>query len=153
MDATPTQTPPARRDVKAALLWCARWLTPGGGFYRGPVRVCIEFGGAERDEVTVRPKGDVTGLDAPPLVRPGPTAGPSQSELVRHFLSDKERTILKVLAEAPSRAGEVEEAVAGQVKRTDFWTLWANLQVRGLIAEEDRGFELAGWVRPMLEVR
>lgn len=75
---------------------------------------------------------------------------PSRQELLRSFLSDRERTILRALvARSPARCKDVQDAVrSSRVSRTEFYVLWGSLQIRGLVAERRDGlFELAApWV-------
>lgn len=64
----------------------------------------------------------------------------SLPELLRTFLSDDERAILKALANAP-----VDRVTASWVQqqtgitKNDFWVVWAQLQVRGLIVQTGAG--------------
>lgn len=146
------RVPPVRTsDLRNILLWAARWLIPGGGFYEGKrLKVTIEYGG--RSAVIERPDGMVSGLTPPPQIQVGGAAGPTASDLVRHFLGDRERAVLKALVDlGPCRAGDLEEAVAAVLKRSEFYTIWGNLQVRGLVVEGEGGYDFAHpWVKALV---
>lgn len=80
---------------------------------------------------------------------------PTRRELLRTFLSDKERAILRAVAgSAPCRANGVQSAVRAAVPRTDFYVLWSHLQVRGLVEHDEDGlFRLAApWVADLAGV-
>lgn len=142
--------PPARTDLKAILLWCSRWLAPGGGFYRGRVVVSVDYLRVE-ERATVKSTKALTGLDRPKSVRLGGTLFADESDLLRRFLGDGERAILTALASLqPCMAKDVADAVqAKRISRGEFFALWKNLQVRDLVAERADGrFELAHeWIR------
>lgn len=143
---------PARADVKSALLWCARWLAPGGGFHAGRLTVRIEFP-AERETTAVSPKGSVNGLVCPAGVRLRPTDGPPASDLVRHFLGAGERTLLRALVDGgPCRTKELQERVEHVIERSEFFLLKKNLGDRELIAEDKDGRVVVAkeWVRALV---
>lgn len=141
---------PARRDLKAVLLWCSRWLAPGGEFYRGRVVIAVDYV-REGERTRVKSTRAVAGLERPKAVRLGGTLFADESDLVRRFLGDGERAILAALAALqPCMAKDVADAVrARRISRGEFFALWKNLQVRDLVAERGDGkFELAHeWVR------
>lgn len=143
---------PARRDLKAALLWCARWLAPGGGFHEGKLLVRIEFP-ENRETAEVSSKGSVTGLVCPDGVRLGPNAGPCPSDLVRHFLGAGEKTVLRAILDGgPCRTTELQERVRQHIDRSEFYLVKKNLVDRELIDEDKEGRVIIGkeWIAEML---
>lgn len=144
----PDGRPRVHARMKRILLWAARHFRPCDGFHGGPIQVRVSFGPPGSDSAVVVPEAGADGLAAPSGVRtqaPGeaPEPGPTAPELLRHFLSDDEKAVLRELAaRAPCQATEVQRAVAagGRVARSNFWPVWKQLQVRGLIAEGAGGF-------------
>jgi hypothetical protein len=71
-----------------------------------------------------------------------PVAGAvSLPELLRHFLSDDERRILRVLASVGPEQHPSESWVQerSEVEKSAFWVIWRGLQLRGLVREEGSG--------------
>jgi hypothetical protein len=80
---------------------------------------------------------------------------PTRQDLLRTFLSDGERAILReLIARAPGRAGDVQNAVRSQVSKSAFWVLWKGLQVRGLVDEGHDGLfrPAAPWLAALIGV-
>ncbi len=85
--------------------------------------------------------------------QPPAGAGVRPADLMNHFLSVSERLILAALAKKPgAKAGDV--LFACRIEKSKFWTLWSNLQHRGLVDDADGpdgGFVIAApWVVDLL---
>jgi hypothetical protein len=143
------------RAVRGLLLWAARAALGNGTPYPGRIRVRVAAPD-EGIEIRIDPTAAVDGT-APPGEFAFATVGEELARLTAAFLSEHEKLILRELAQAgPCKAQDVQDGTAAKVNRNAFWTLWANLQHRGLVAERDDGrfepddgrFEPAGeWVR------
>ncbi len=97
--------------------------------------------------------GIPTSVPAASPVASQPAAGDPLPDLARHFISAHERFILLELSAHPGcRAAEVREACRVEVESSRFWSLWANLQHRGLVIDGRKGgFAIAGkWVSELL---
>ena len=144
--------PPSHRELKSALLWCARWLKPGGGFHDGRVMVRIDFP-ADGETATVSPSGAVTGIDCPEGVHLGSRSGPRQADLIRFFLGAGEKTVLRAILDGgPCRTTELQERVRQHIDRSEFYLVKKNLLDRELIDEDKEGRVIIGkeWIAEML---
>lgn len=143
--------PPSRRDLKSTALWCARWLVGDGKFYQGRVRVVIS---AKKlgEGLVVNPSKSATGLSLPEALGATPGCAAPVSELLRVLLSDDEKKILAVLAGEPgAKAATVMDR--SKVEKSRFWVLWSNLQLRGFVADAERGegyMVAAQWMRELV---
>lgn len=128
--------------VRALLAWSADLLTGPTDPPPG-LSVRIDHRGYT---VAVHPSGGAERTSAPPIA-PG-------ADLAAYFLSVKERIILRELAaRGPCTAADLADECRAEVSRTVFWTLWSNLQQRGLVADAagGSGYELAmTWVRELV---
>jgi hypothetical protein len=147
---------PSRTSLKRVLLYAARHFLPGERFHSGAVQVTVAVLG-ESDSAVLVADQNADGLTAPSGVDLAPTdsgpepsgPGPSHADLLRHFLCDDERTMLRALVAAqPCHASHVLDAIRGSVGKAAFWPLWKSLQVRGLVDERADGlFQVAfDWV-------
>lgn len=142
---------PDRRTLRSLLLWSARWLAgDGAGPHVGDIVVEID----RKDDgpaLVVRPTAGADGLGEQPQVAGQAGGGPTAPDLIRHFLSDAERVILRELVRlGPTTAQKVCDAA--RMNRSTFFVVWGGLQGRGLIQQEDDGsfaVEL-GWVRKLV---
>lgn len=149
---------PTKRDLKSAMLWCARhMLGEDGQPYLGKrLSVCVSAEG-EGEAIEVKPVKGTDGVEPPDLIRPPLVAFDGAdvpaAELLRVLFSADELSILRGLAgHEPSKANDVLDRCRGAVEKSRFWVLWANLQHRNVIgdAEVGEGFViLPAWVREM----
>lgn len=154
MSGTTDRRPP-KRDLKATILWCSRWLLEEDGKpYRGKnltVRVGAEGQG---EAIEVKPVRGNDGVDVPVMVRLAEEpAGQEVSapELLRVLFSADELSILRAMAgREASKASDVMERA--KLEKSKFWVLWSNLQHRGVVGdvEQGEGFcVLPQWVKEM----
>ena len=128
---------PSPRDLRAALLWCARWLLPGGGFHDGKLTVRIKFDSGER--VEIKPERAADGRTLPDSVQFAEN-GPTIPQLRGHFLGASEKTVLRSLVNhGPCRTKELQERVEQFIERSEFYLVKKNLLDRELIAEDREG--------------
>jgi hypothetical protein len=156
--AQPQHSTPATSDtttrLRLAILAAARLLLGRNGPFAGEVSVTIEAPD-EGLEVRVKPTARCTGLDADvnTLATGDAMLLARVEQLVAHFLSADERLLLRTLAELePCSATTIQNAVRSAVKKSDFWSMWGQLQHRRLVhQQEDKTYTLAvDWVREMI---
>jgi hypothetical protein len=133
----PTPTPPSRRDVHAAILWCARWRMGDGEQYLGPISVEIKAK-KKAEKIVVEPRNKADGLTLPPALGAPPSASVSAYELIKVFLSREERVILVTCMKNPKwLVKDVQEST--KIQNGRFYALWTNLKDRGLVAKAEQG--------------
>ncbi len=110
-------------------------------------------GAAQGDDGRDAGENTATGGGREVAGQPPAGSGVRPADLENHFLSVSERMILAALAKKPgAKAGDV--LFACRVEKSKFWTLWSNLQHRGLVDDADGpdgGFVIAvPWVAEQL---
>lgn len=157
MSGTSDRRPP-KRDLKSAILWCARWLVEEDGQPYAGRHLVVKISAAGQGEaIKVKPVRGSDGVEQPQLVRvaeaasAGAAAG-GRDELMRLMFSADEMSILRALAvKEPSKASDVMDRA--RIEKSKFWVLWSNLQHRGFIGDADvgEGFViLPVWVRELV---
>lgn len=156
----------SRDELKHAILWCARMLvTYTGQPYAGPLSVSIRLP-EESEANTIKPKGTTDGV-APPCWfdlrgedgeggADGVGAEVSASELLRVLLSPDERELmLDLVTNQPCSASSVQDRCKAQIKKSEFWAVWGQLQQRQLVEETDDGRYQVGpeWLARWLRAR
>ena len=128
--------------VVSALQLAATVLAAGGEF-----SLTTRIGEVE---LVIRPFTTPTAADAAPVVT---VDGVSREELFAVLFSADEKSILRgLLSHEPSKANDVMHRCLGQVEKSRFWVLWANLQHRQIIGDADEGdgfVILPPWVREL----
>jgi hypothetical protein len=156
MSGTSDRRPP-KRDLKSAILWCARWLVEEDGKPYSGRHLSVKILAAGQGEVIeVKPIRGSDGIEQPQLVRlaepTGPGVAAGRDELLQLMFSADETNILRALAvKEPSKASDVMDRA--RMEKSKFWVLWSNLQHRGFIgdADEGEGFViLPAWVRELV---
>lgn len=153
----PAKKPPTRRNLKAMILWCSRWMLGDGEFYRGRVQVEICAAG-EGETLKVVPTKEVSGLAEPaPVTMSSTNQQATPAELLAVLLSrDEMRILLEMLGEGGVKASSVQSMT--KITESKFWTLWANLQQRGIVVDAEGaqgdGFVIGpGWVRELVRAK
>jgi hypothetical protein len=159
--AAPTATADTTDRIRAAILSAARHLLGTGGPYEGDVLVRIVAPG-KGIECRVKPTATASGLEADPIALAGADAmllsrikqlESRIKQLENHLLSPAERLLLRTLSELePCSASAVQDAVRAEVKKSDFWSIWGQLQHRQLVHQrDDKLYTLAvDWVRELI---
>lgn len=135
--------PSAGSAPLVAALQLASQVLAGGGEFSMSTRI-------GEVEVIIRPFAVPTAADATPVVT---VEGVSREELFAVLFSADEKSIIRALiGHEPSKANDVLDRSRGQVEKSRFWVLWANLQHRGIVGDADQGdgfVILPAWVREL----
>lgn len=160
--------------TRAALLRAARLLLGGNvSLFRGPLAVVVKSD-QQGMRLRVVPTVGADGIGEPsdqmgtgsgssnltervtPSVDAALLASLPPGDVLRSYLSPEECRILRVLAQLPAGRTLTGTTVLREscIPKSHFWSLWSNLQQRGLVLEVKgprAGFMLGcDWVRPLL---
>jgi hypothetical protein len=134
--------PLPRDELRTAILWCARMLVSYDGKpVAGPISVRVSQPD-EREAKVLRPRGTLEGMEPPAWVsvsvgeEDGVAVG--VSELLRVLLSPDEKKLLAdLLKHQPCSATSVMERCKGVIGKSEFWSVWGQLQGRELVQQGD----------------
>ena len=137
---SPQPSQPLRRDLKATMFWCARWLLGGDHYYRGSLTVRAVRGrrGGESLELRPEPGDEVYPADGGPLGDQTELT----AKLLASFLSSEARVVMGVVADrGPMLAKSIVERSG--IERSRAYLILGELKERGLITDGKDGYELA----------
>lgn len=134
--------PPTRRELRACLFWCARWLLCGDTFHRGAISVTIaEDAPSCGEHVTFRPRPGEEIYDARCDPR-GDRSARLVPRLLSVLVSEEAYEMWRVIAgRGPISAKAV--VASSPAERSKAYVLIADLAARGLILETAEGYEIA----------
>jgi hypothetical protein len=149
---------PTRDEMKQAILWLARMLVSYSGEpYSEPLQVSIRLP-EEEETVSIRPKATGDGMSPPAWFMLGGEegSGASASELLRVLLSpDEEKLLADLLTHQPCSASSVQDRCKGVLNKSEFWSVWGQLQQRKLVEQrEDERYQVAPeWLVRLLKAK
>lgn len=149
---------PSRDELRTAILWCARMLVSYDGQpFAGPIRVSVNQPD-ECEAKMIRPKGTLDGMEPPEWFSLGEEAGigASVSDVLGVLASpDEIKVLTDLLAHQPCSASSVQERCRSVVSKSEFWSVWGQLQGRRIVEQgEDEMYRIRPeWLVKWLRVR